>query len=100
MPFKELARLQALQFNLENEKIDVLKSVTERQSNLVILTADSVSRPIKPVLDVSFLDNINPDLFNLAQLIDVGLINRYDLKRKYNLNKQIFLFKKQCVFLI
>ncbi len=37
VPFKELARLQALQFNLENEKIDVLKNVTEKQSNLILL---------------------------------------------------------------
>jgi len=33
--FNELARLQSLQFNLENEKIELLKNVTENQSNLV-----------------------------------------------------------------
>jgi cobalt-zinc-cadmium efflux system outer membrane protein len=80
VPFKELARLQALQFNLENEKIEVLKNVTEKQSNLVFLTADSTSRPIKPVVDATVFDNINPSFFSLSQLVDQGLINRYDLK--------------------
>jgi cobalt-zinc-cadmium efflux system outer membrane protein len=80
VPFKELARLQALQFNLENEKIDVLKSVTEKQSNLILLTGDSLSRPIKPDVDVSVFDNINSTSINLSQMIDKGLTNRYDLK--------------------
>jgi cobalt-zinc-cadmium efflux system outer membrane protein len=80
IPFKELARLQALQFNLENEKIDVLKNLTERQSIIVLFTGDSLARPIKPVLDVSAFDNINPASFSLGQLFDWGLSNRYDLK--------------------
>ena len=80
IPFKELARLQALQFNLENEKIDVLKNLTERQSNIVLFTGDSLTRPIKPVLDVSAFDNINPASFSLGQLFDWGLSNRFDLK--------------------
>jgi outer membrane protein, heavy metal efflux system len=80
VPFKELARLQALQFNLENEKIDVLKNVTEKQSNLILLTGDSLSRPIKPEIDISTFDNINPASFSLEQLLDTGMINRYDLK--------------------
>jgi len=80
VPFKELARLQVLQFNLENEKIDVLKNLTERQSNIVLFTGDSLARPIKPVLDLSSFDNINPETYNLRQLFDSGLANRYDLK--------------------
>ena len=80
VPFKELARLQVLQFNLENEKIDVLKNLTERQSNIVLFTGDSLARPIKPVLDLPSFDNINPDTYNLRQLFDSGLANRYDLK--------------------
>jgi cobalt-zinc-cadmium efflux system outer membrane protein len=80
LSFKELARLQALQFNLDNEKIDVLKNVNEKQSNLILLTGDSLSRPIKPVFSVSAFDVINPASFNLVQLVDSALINRYDLK--------------------
>lgn len=80
LSFKELARLQALQFNLDNEKIDVLKNVNEKQSNLILLTGDSLSRPIKPVFSVSAFDLINPASFNLVQMVDSALINRYDLK--------------------
>jgi cobalt-zinc-cadmium efflux system outer membrane protein len=78
--FKEFARLQALQFNLENEKIEVLKDASEKQSNLILLTGDSLSRLIKPVISLSVYDVINADSYNLAQLIDTGLNKRYDLK--------------------
>ena len=80
LPFKELARLQALQFNLENGKIEVLKNVIEKQANLILLTGDSFSRPIKPIVSVSSFDVINPSAVNLAQMVDSGLVNRYDLK--------------------
>jgi cobalt-zinc-cadmium efflux system outer membrane protein len=80
VPFKELARLQALQFNLENEKISLLKNVTEKQSDLVLLTGDSLSRPIKPVVNISAFDNIDPAKQSLDHLLDLGLKNRYDLQ--------------------
>jgi outer membrane protein, heavy metal efflux system len=80
VPFKELARLQALQFNLGNEKIDVLKSLIEKQGNLILLTGDSLMRPIKPIVNVSSFDDLAPSTFNLNQLLEKGLINRYDLK--------------------
>jgi outer membrane protein, heavy metal efflux system len=78
--FKELARLQALQFNLENEKIDVLKDLNEKQSDLILLTGDSLARPVKPVVNISAFDAIDPVSFSLSQLVDSALINRYDLK--------------------
>ena len=78
--FKELARLQALQFSLENEKLEVMKDASEKQANLILLTGDSLSRPIKPIISPSSLDVLNPDSDNLAQLIDSALNNRYDLK--------------------
>jgi len=80
IPFKELARLQALQFNLENEKIDVLKNLTEKQSNIILLTGDTLSRPIKPIFNISAFDSINAGSYSLGQLYDYGLSNRYDLK--------------------
>ncbi len=78
--FNELARLQALQFGLENEKIELLKNVNGKQSNLVLLTGDTLSRPIKPVVDISVYDRINPDSLRIDKLIESGLANRYDLK--------------------
>jgi cobalt-zinc-cadmium efflux system outer membrane protein len=78
--FNDLARLQALQFGLENEKIELLKDANEKQSNLVLLTGDTLSRPIKPFVEISVYDKINPDSLKLDQLIASGLKNRYDLK--------------------
>jgi cobalt-zinc-cadmium efflux system outer membrane protein len=78
--FKELARLQALQFSLENEKLEVMKDASEKQADLILLTGDSLSRSIKPVISFSSLDVINPDSFNLVQLVDSALNNRSDLK--------------------
>jgi cobalt-zinc-cadmium efflux system outer membrane protein len=78
--FNELARLQALQFDLENEKIDVMKDVTEKQSDLILLTGDTLARPVKPNIDVSTFDNIDFSSLNYKQLLDSGQVNRYDLK--------------------
>lgn len=78
--FNELARLQSMQFGLENEKIELLKNVTDDQSNLVLLTGDNMDRQIKPVMDVSQYDPINPLLLSYSQLVDSALINRPDIK--------------------
>jgi cobalt-zinc-cadmium efflux system outer membrane protein len=78
--FNDLARLQAMQFGLENEKIELLKNVQDSQSKLVLLTGDTLARPIKPVVDLSVYDRINPDSLKLEQLFSLGLANRYDLK--------------------
>jgi len=78
--FNDLARLQAMQFGLENEKIELLKNVQDSQSKLVLLTGDTLAKPIKPVVDLSVYDRINPDSLKLEQLLSLGLANRYDLK--------------------
>ncbi len=78
--FNDLARLQAMQFGLENERIELLKNVNENQSNLVLLTGDTLSRPVKPVVDISAYDRINPDSLKVEHLIASGLTNRYDLR--------------------
>jgi cobalt-zinc-cadmium efflux system outer membrane protein len=78
--FNDLARLQAMQFGLENEKIELLKNVQENQSKLVLLTGDTLARSINPVVDLSVYDRINPDSLKLEQLLSLGLANRYDLK--------------------
>jgi len=78
--FNELARLQSLQFNLQNEKIEVLKNVTENQSNLGILMGDTAARQIRPVLDISGFDHADLSSLNYIQLLDSALTYRYDIK--------------------
>ena len=78
--FKELARLQALQFSLQNERLDLLKQAAEKQMNLSLLTGDTLSRPINPIPDSDFINHIDVSILNYTQLLDSALINRYDLK--------------------
>ena len=78
--FNELARLQSLQFSLENEKIDMLKEVTENQASLVLLTGDTSERLIKPIVDISKFDNLDPLSLNFVQLMDSALTHRYDIR--------------------
>ena len=78
--FKDLARLQALQFSLQNERLDLLKQVAEKQTNLGLLMGDSLSLPIKPVPDSDFVNRIDVSSLNYLELVDSALVNRYDLK--------------------
>ena len=78
--FKDLARLQALQFSLQNERLDLLKQVAEKQTNLGLLMGDSLSLPIKPVPDSGFVNRIDVSSLNYLELVDSALVNRYDLK--------------------
>ncbi|MFI5186870.1 MAG: TolC family protein [Chitinophagales bacterium] len=78
--FKDLARLQALQFSLQNERFDLLKQATEEQTDMGLLVGDTLSRPIKPVADTNFIDHINISGLSFEQLLDSAMINRYDLK--------------------
>lgn len=78
--FKDLARLQALQFSLQNERFELLKQVTEKQLNLGLLIADTLSRPIYPIVEAQSLSNIDVSKLNYSDLVDSALLNRYDLK--------------------
>ena len=78
--FKELARLQALQFSLQNERLDVVKEINENRSNLALLIGDTLSRPIIPVVDQQYINGLDVGAINYAELVDSALINRYDLK--------------------
>jgi cobalt-zinc-cadmium efflux system outer membrane protein len=78
--FKELARLLALQFNLENERTDIFREISEKEYNIILLTSDSLSHPVKPVVDTTKLNEYKPAEINLTQLIDSGFAQRYDLQ--------------------
>src|SRR6478672_5599980 len=61
--FKELARLQALEFSLQNERLDLVKQSTEKQLNLGLLTGDTLMRLVSPVMNGGFneidVNNLN-----------------------------------------
>lgn len=77
--FKDLARLQALQFSLQNERLDLLKQALEKQTDLALLIGDTLSRPIVPIAD-TIINHIDISKFNYEQLLDSAMVNRYDLK--------------------
>lgn len=82
--FKELARLQALQFSLQNERLELLKQVTEKQLNLGLLTGDTLLRPVIPIINPGFINALNVSGLSYNELVDSALINRYDLKTAYS----------------
>jgi len=81
--FKELARLQALEFSLQNERLDLVKQSTEKQLNLGLLTGDTLLRPVSPVITTGF-DEIDVSKLNYAELVDSALLNRYDLRTAHS----------------
>jgi len=94
--FKELARLQALQFSLQNERLDVVKQLTEKQSNLSLLTGDTLLRPVAPVMNSGFND-IDVSRLSYAELVDSAFVNRYDLRTasaQVQLNQSHLSFQK------
>lgn len=80
IPFKELARLRSLKFNMENERLELLKRAAENQNTLILLTGDKLGRPVKPIAETSFLDKIDMNSLRYGALVDTGLSCRYDLQ--------------------
>jgi cobalt-zinc-cadmium efflux system outer membrane protein len=81
--FKDLARLQALQFSLQNERLDLVKQSTEKQSNLALLTGDTLLRPVSPVMDPRF-NEIDVNRLKYIELVDSAFENRYDLRTAHS----------------
>ena len=81
--FKDLARLQALQFSLQNERLDLVKQATEKQLNLALLTGDTLLRPVNPVMSAGF-NKIDISKLNYVELVDSAFVNRYDLRTAYS----------------
>lgn len=78
--FKELARLQALQFSLQNERLDLTKQLYEKQKDISLLIGDTSLNTVKPTVDPDYLGKIDAAKLNFPDLIDSALASRYDLK--------------------
>jgi cobalt-zinc-cadmium efflux system outer membrane protein len=81
--FKDLARLQALQFSLQNERLDLVKQSTGKQSNLALLTGDTLLRPVSPAMDPGF-NEIDVNRLKYVELVDSAFENRYDLRTAHS----------------
>lgn len=76
--FKELARLQALQFSLQNERINLLSEALESQRTLSLLIGDTLSRPISPIVNLEQPNAISVSRLTYSQLLDSARTNRFD----------------------
>ena len=77
---KEVVRLKALLFSLENERLSTMQQIGEGQINLGILLNDSAHHYIRPIINKSLIDSINLNGYNLPSLTETALTNRTDLK--------------------
>ena len=76
---KELLRIQASLFSLENEKLGYLTQLISAQSEMnILLHSDNIY--IKPAPGSLPVQGFNPDSLRLQQLIDTANACRYDLR--------------------
>jgi len=80
---KELMRIKALVFALQNEKLSFINQVNSEQNNIKVLLGNKQTTFIKPVLDNIILKNKQMS-FGLKQLIDTAYANRADAKTAEN----------------
>lgn len=76
----EYLRLVAFQNNLRSEQIELLKTINEQNRELHTLLGDSALTIYSPQLNREAINNINPETYNLQQIIDSAYANRSDLK--------------------
>ncbi len=78
IPYKDLLRLEALQFELSNMLLQYRYSVEEELKTLrVLINSDKI---ISPIMNEKSLEKYKMDSIAIENLIDVGLMNRSDLK--------------------
>jgi cobalt-zinc-cadmium efflux system outer membrane protein len=80
VPLKELTRLKAFLFSLENERRQLINQVTAYQSQLRILMSEEGLAYYVPEVDPARLEAISTDRLNPDELTRTALEGRYDLK--------------------
>lgn len=76
---KELMRIKAVVFALQNEKLSFLNQINSEQNNIKVLLGNKQTTFIKPIVDNSSL-SVKQLPFALKQLIDTAYVNRADAK--------------------
>lgn len=76
---KEVLRLKAIYYQLNNEKTDLLLSISDAQG--VLQTLLGTGEIIQPVVESNFTNNYKEKALNLQQLVADALANRPDFQR-------------------
>lgn len=77
---KEVVRIKALIFNLQNERLDFKNKINDEQNNIKVFLGMKSDVFVLPVTDNQKNDVIDPNNFKLIQLIDTAYKNRSDMK--------------------
>ena len=86
---KEVIRLKAFLFTLENERQSILADVAAEQTDLHVLLRDPARSEYRPVLDPTRARTLSLTAFPLTALADTALAVRTDLKaRQASLEQQ------------
>jgi cobalt-zinc-cadmium efflux system outer membrane protein len=99
IPLKEVLRLKALYYQLNNERTDLVSDLLNAQQQLGTLL--QVSKLIKGTPTQNELNKYSIDSLNLKPLQEKAIANRPDLKMAENLNEQAQLnykFQKRSAY--
>ena len=77
---KEITRIKAMLFSLENEKLNLLSDIQDSQNTLRILTHAATKTFYVPAIDETIVDKKTVSSINLQQLLSTADTARYDLK--------------------
>jgi outer membrane protein, heavy metal efflux system len=80
IPLKELIRLKAFLFTLENERKELHYRIAGNQTKLQVLMGEQESVYIVPQISREAAGQVSIGLYSLSQLTELALENRYDLK--------------------
>jgi outer membrane protein, heavy metal efflux system len=80
VPMKEVIRLKAFLFTLENERKELRNRIVESQSNILLLMGETEQPYLVPLVDRPAVDSLNAADFQLPELTELARNNRYDLK--------------------
>ncbi|MDX5348745.1 MAG: TolC family protein [Hymenobacteraceae bacterium] len=80
VPLKEITRLKALLFSLENQKLALYSEIQQQQADLRLLTQTPATTFIIPLVDDAALDRATTGNLSYSRLLHEAQENRYDLK--------------------
>jgi cobalt-zinc-cadmium efflux system outer membrane protein len=80
IPLKELIRLKAFLFTLENERKELHYRIAENQSQLQVLMGEKNGVYVVPQMSREITEKVSIQSYTISQLTDLAQEHRYDLK--------------------
>lgn len=86
IPLKEVLRLKAMYYQLNNERTDLVSDILDAQQNMSTLL--QITQPFTPKPTPMEFAGYNMNAIDLQQLLNKAVANRPDLKMTENLSRQ------------